>query len=206
MKNHPTPWQTTTQRLAMARYFYDNDPYRHHVVIHNGQQFYDLLGQESKYTGLSLQTHRTDFGAVYPEINYWHRLARKQKVRWAIAIDEPGDAQHSLIPDADVKGEYAKTHDFARQNALWGNLMAGGWGAEWYFGYKHDHSDLSCEDFRSRDKFWDQCRHQLDFIAEQRPPLPSMLPQNKLTSSEQDWVLAQEGQAYLILLKMGSKP
>ena len=62
MGAHATPWQNTTQRLACAQYFYDHDPYRHHVVIHNGQPFYDLLGPESKYTGLSIQTNREDFG------------------------------------------------------------------------------------------------------------------------------------------------
>ncbi|MDN3637139.1 DUF5060 domain-containing protein [Neolewinella lacunae] len=206
VENHPTPWQTTTQRLAMARFFYENDPYRHHVVIHNGQEFYDLLGPESKYSGLSLQTHHADFRLVYPNIRSWHQLAAEEKVGWAIAIDEPGDAQHSLVPDADVNGKHANAHNLARQNALWGNLLAGGWGAEWYFGYQHDHSDLTCEDFRSRDKFWDQCRYQLAFLADNRPPLPAMLPNNELTSSEQDWVLAQPGKAYLILLKMGEKP
>lgn len=201
MKTHTTPWQNTTQRLAMARYFYDNDPYRHHVVIHNGQQFYDLLGPESKYTGLSLQTSKPDFRQVYPSIRKWMDLSRSQNVHWAIAIDEPGDAQHSLVPDSDDDG----VHDNARQNALWGGIMAGGWGSEWYFGYAHDNSDLSCQDFRSRDKFWDQCRYQLDFFRSVQLPLAEMKPANDLTSATDDWVLAKEGVVYLIFLKMGHK-
>ncbi|SER00356.1 DUF5060 domain-containing protein [Neolewinella agarilytica] len=202
MKKHTTPWQNTTQRLAMARYFYENDPYRHHVVIHNGQQFYDLLGPESRYTGLSYQTSKPDFREVYPSIRRWLELSKRQKVNWAIAIDEPGDAQHSLVPDADDDG----VHDNARQNALWGAIMAGGWGSEWYFGYKHAHSDLSCEDFRSRDKFWDQVRYHLEFMEQANLPLKEMSPANELSSSENDWILAKKGEVYLVLLKMGEKP
>ncbi|MEM1358358.1 MAG: DUF5060 domain-containing protein [Bacteroidota bacterium] len=201
MGNHPTPWQTTTQRLAMARWFYENDPYRHHVVIHNGQAFYDLLGPESRYSGLSLQTNRPDFRNVYPATRRWLGLAKQARVKWAVAVDEPGDAQHSLVPDEDDPD-----HDNARQNALWGSLMAGAWGTEWYFGYKHAHSDLSCEDWRSRDLFWDQCNHLLRFVRENELPLPEMQPMNDLSSSTQDWVLAKEGDTYLVLLKMGEKP
>jgi hypothetical protein len=196
---YPKDWQTTTQRLAMARYFYDTDPYRHHVVIHNGQGFYDLLGPESKYSGLSLQTNREDFGNVYPSIRRWHRLAKENKVKWAIAIDEPGDAQHSLVPDVDDP-----THDDARQNALWGAFMAGAWGIEWYFGYKHAHSDLSCQDWRSRDAMWDQSRYALDFFRQANLPLAKMAPDNDLTPDDNDWVMAGAGK-YVIFRKQGPK-
>ena len=50
-----TTAQLTPQRLAMAEYFYDTDPYHHHVVIHNGMSFDDILGSKSKYTGVSVQ-------------------------------------------------------------------------------------------------------------------------------------------------------
>lgn len=193
------PWQTTTQRLAMARYFYEHDPYRHHVVIHDGQEFYDLLGPESKYSGISLQTNKPDFRNVYPDVTQWKQLAQKTGTKWAIAVDEPGDAQHSLLPDAENP-----EHNNARQNALWGAFMAGAWGVEWYFGYKHPHSDLSCQDWRSRDLMWDQCRHALDFFRETRLPLPQMEAANELTPDENDWVMAGQGK-YLVLRKMGEK-
>ena len=54
-KNPPTPPQGTPQRLAMAEYFHQNDPYHHHVVIHNGMKFDDILGSQSRYTGVSIQ-------------------------------------------------------------------------------------------------------------------------------------------------------
>jgi hypothetical protein len=37
-----------------------------------------------------------------------------------------------------------------RKQALWGTLMAGGAGIEYYFGCKHPPDDLHCEDWLSR--------------------------------------------------------
>ncbi|MEM8525072.1 MAG: DUF5060 domain-containing protein [Bacteroidota bacterium] len=195
----PTPWQTTTQRLACAQYFYDHDPYRHHVVIHNGQAFYDLLGPESKYTGLSIQTNKADFSNVHSAVLKWRRLAKANKVVWASAVDEPGDASYSLVPD-----KINPDHDNARQNALWGAILAGAWGVEWYFGYKHEHSDLSCQDWRSRDKMWDQSRHALEFFTENELPYWEMEPMDKLTKND-DFIFAKKDQHYLIYQKMGKK-
>lgn len=195
-----TQSQSTTQRLACAQYFHDHDPYRHHIVIHNGQQFYDLLGPESKYTGLSIQTNKADFSNVHKAVLRWRNLAKAAKKVWANAVDEPGDAQFSLAPD-NVRPE----HDNARQNALWGTLMAGAWGIEWYFGYKYDHSDLTCQDWRSRDKMWDQCRYALNFFEENEIPFWEMEPTDNLTAEENDYVLAKGKDQIIIFQKMGPK-
>ena len=90
------------------------------------------------------------------------------------------------------------THDDGRKNALWGALMAGGWGCEYYFGYKRDHSDLTCQDFRSRDVFWDQCRYALDFFKKQDVPLWRMHCDDELTDADDDYCFFEEGNIYLI--------
>ena len=199
MAKEITPWQTTTQRLACAQYFHDHDPYQHHVVIHNGQQFYDLLGPESKYTGLSIQTNREDFANVHGAVLRWRNLAKAAKKIWANAVDEPGDHRYSLVPD-----KINPQHNNARQNALWGALMAGAWGIEWYFGYENEHSDLTCEDWRSRDKMWDQCNHALSFFNQNDIPYWEMEPMDKLTEND-DFILAKEKEQVVIYQKMGSK-
>lgn len=198
--NHTiTPWQTTRQRLDCAQYFYDHDPYRHHVVIHNGQPFYDLLGPESKYTGLSIQTNREDFANVHGAVLKWRALAKEAKKVWANAVDEPGDHRYSLVPDA-----VNPDHNNARQNALWGALMAGAWGIEWYFGYENVHSDLTCEDWRSRDKMWDQSRYALLFFKEIKMPFWEMEPRDEWTEND-DFVLANGLTQFVIYQKMGEK-
>ncbi len=186
---HNIKGQSAEQRRAMAQYFYDNDPYHHHIVIHNGEWYDDLFGDQSKLTGASLQTNKPDFSRVYSQTRLLIKQSQEAGKPWAIACDEPGDAQHSLITD-----EEDPNHDNARKNALWGVFMAGGWGIEWYFGYKHPHSDLSCQDWRTRDKMWEQSRFALDFFKNYDIPFWTMRAQNERSHSD-DWVLASEWDA-----------
>ena len=60
-------------------------------------------------------------------------------------------------------------HDRPRKLALWGNLMAGGAGCEWYFGYKYPNNDRNCEDFRSREHMWDMTRYAVEFFKKYLP-------------------------------------
>ncbi len=191
---------STEKKVAWANYFAKHDPYHHHIVIHNGNKHFDLLGDASALTGFSLQTSQVDFKHVHGStLNYLRRSVAAGKP-WVVACDEPGDAQHSLIPDAEDP-----THDNPRKNALWGNIMAGGAGVEWYFGYKHAHSDLTCQDFRVREKMWQQSRIALDFFREQKIPFWNMSNANKLLLSDNGYCLADKGKLYLIFAKDASE-
>jgi hypothetical protein len=176
--------QTSEQRRKMAQYIYDTDPYHHHLVIHNGQWYDDLVGEQSKLTGASLQTHRPDFSLVHPDTKRLLKEAEDAGKIWAVACDEPGDAQMALVPD-----RVNPNHDNARQNALWGHFLAGGWGVEWYFGYQNEQSDLTCQDWRSRANMWAQSRYALQFFHNYRIPVWSMESADELSGSG-DWVLA----------------
>ena len=192
---------STEKKVAWANYFAKNDPYHHHIVIHNGDNHYDLLGDASALTGFSLQTNKSDFRNVHRRtIDYLRRSVAAGKP-WVVACDEPGDASHSLIPDAENPN-----HDNARQNALWGNLMAGGAGVEWYFGYKHAHSDLTCQDFRARENMWKQSRIALDFFREQKIPFWDMSNANDMLLSDNGYCLANNnGALYLVYAKQASE-
>ena len=198
-----TPAQATPNRRAMTQYFHDHDPYRHLVVIHNGNQFYDLLGDKSKLTGVSVQTNQKDFRNVHGAILKWRHESEKAGKQWVVSCDEPGDAQLSLVPDS-VNPE----HNNARRNALWGTIMGGGAGIEWYFGYKHPHSDLTCQDWRSREKMWEQCQHAMDFFAGRAEgsagPIPfyRMLPKDELVSGK-NYCFCEPGKTWLVYLKQG---
>ena len=190
--------QDTPQRKAMAKYLHDHDPYGHPIVIHNGREPEDLLGDESELTGYSLQTNRTDFGNVHGQIVKWVRKSAEAGKPWVVACDEPGDASHALITDDEDPN-----HDDARINGLWGCLLGGGAGNEWYFGYKHPHSDLTCQDWRSRDLWWDQCRIALEFFRTHLP-FSEMESADRLTPGENDYCFAKPGEVYAILLRPGS--
>ncbi len=192
--------QTTEQRKAMAQYFYENDPYHHHIVIHNGQSFDDLLGDASKLTGASVQTHKPDFSLVHSMVLEWRQKSAEAGKPWVIAVDEPGDASHALITDAEDP-----THDNARKNALWGMWMAGGAGIEWYFGYQHPHSDLTCQDWRTRENMWDQCRYALDFFKENKIPLQNMINDDEKSTNNDSYCLYLSEKIYIVYLKNGGR-
>ena len=190
---------THEQKVAWAEYFWTHDPYRHHIVIHNaGDPHYDMLGDASKLTGFSLQTNKPDFSQVHRRTRDYIDRSDAAGKPWVVACDEPGDASHALITD-----EEDPTRDDARKNGLWGNIMAGGAGVEWYFGYKHPHSDLTCQDYRTREKMWTQCRYALEFFRDYEIPFWDMKCEDELTANADDYVLCKPGEVYLVYLKHG---
>ncbi|WP_298536355.1 DUF5060 domain-containing protein [uncultured Algibacter sp.] len=200
-QNPPRTFPVDVQgRLTLANYVSSIDAYKHHIVIHNGNWYTGLYGKESKFTGASLQTNRADFGNVHKQVLKIFKEAEAEGKTWAVACDEPGDAQHSLVPDSENP-----KHDHARKNGLWGAMMAGAWGTEWYFGYKHAHSDLTCQDYRSRDLFWDQGKICLDFFKKNNIEYWKMNSDDSLISSEGDFVLANPGKSYVVFLKSGGE-
>lgn len=188
------------ERIRLAEYISSIDAYKHHLVIHNGAWFDSIYGTNSAFTGASLQTNKADFSRVHSQTLRVLNEAKKAGKVWAVAVDEPGDAQHSLVTDQEDPA-----HDDARKNGLWGAMMAGAWGTEWYFGYKHPHSDLSCQDYRSRDLFWEQGKFCLDFFNDNNIPLWNMESNDDLISSKGDYVMAEEGQTYVVYLKNGGE-
>ena len=193
--------QSTEQRRQMARYFFETDPYHHHIVIHNGRAPDDLLGEASKLTGYSLQTNSPDFKNVHRRVREWVDKSARSGRPWAVACDEPGDASASLRPDSDP----GSSHDDGRKNGIWGTFLAGGWGNEWYFGYKYPHSDLTCEDFRSRDRWWDYCRIALQFFGQNAIPYWEMENANSLIGGGDGYGFAKPGSVYLVYLKDGGR-
>jgi hypothetical protein len=180
---------STEQIQAMAGYIAAVDPYDHNIVIHtypnwHGKVYGPLLGDKSELTGLSIQTSSRQFVQVHDAVVTWVRRSTEAGKKWVVAVDEPGDASFALATDKDDPA-----HDLPRMNALWGALLGGSQGVEWYFGYKYDQSDLTCQDWRSRDLFWDQCRFALEFFRKFDVPFWKMSPQDELSQSG-NWVLA----------------
>jgi hypothetical protein len=195
---------TTVRKKSWAQYFHDNDPYRHPIVIHNTTSVLhrEMMGDASKLTGFSLQLNASDFTDMFSMTkDYIDRSVAAGKP-WVVACDEPGDSRYSLRPDNDP----GSSHTDARKHALWGNIMAGGAGVEWYFGYALDHSDLTCEDFRSRDSFWPFCRHTLEFLENSAVPFENMKNRNPLVSgngNNANRCLAKTNEVYLVHLPSG---
>ena len=188
--------QPISEVKKAANYVSNLDAYNSHLVIHTypneDDRFAELIGDQSPLTGASLQLDHPEFNDVHPRVLKWREKSNATGRKWALAVDEPGKAKIALLPD-DEDAE----HDFVRARALWGTLMAGGYGVEWYFGYASPHSDLTCQDFRSRDLFWDQNRYALHFFN-QHIPFWEMEPNDDLTADNHSYCLAKEGAVYVI--------
>ncbi len=205
--------QTTAQRQQMAQYFYDNDPYRNHVVLHTypnqiEQVYTPLLGTNSELTGVSLQT---PFNNVHQETLKWVINSKNANKPWVVANDEQGPFQRGVPPDEGYQGfsngANTPSQGDIRKYTLWGNLMAGGAGVEYYFGYNLIENDLDCEDWRSRDQMWDYNRHALEFFYDNSIPFWEMETRNDLidnaANSNTKYCLSKPGEIYVIYLPNG---
>ncbi|MEO1009949.1 MAG: DUF5060 domain-containing protein [Bacteroidota bacterium] len=190
--------QNDRDRKDAAKYLHQTDPYKNHIALHThsrtrGQDaiLRPMLG-DSHLTGPSLQIH--DPHNVNETTQRWIDLSQKAGHPWIVPLDEIGPADVGAKPDKDDA-----EHNEMRSQVLWGNLMAGGAGVEWYFGYKFDHNDLKCEDWRSREILWDQTRHALEFFKGHLP-FSKMKAANGLTDNPGDLVFAENGNSYAIYL------
>jgi Domain of unknown function (DUF5060)/Putative collagen-binding domain of a collagenase len=208
--------QTTVQHRAMIQYIHDVDPYDHLVVLHtfpNQQEevYQPLLGQ-TYLTGVSLQNA---WNATHQMTARWVRASAAAGMPWVVANDEQGSAATGVPPDPGYPGFTGKDnqgnlvqslHDI-RKLTLWGNLMAGGAGVEYYFGYVLPDNDLTLENFRSRDKSWDYARIALTFFRSEKIPFWEMSNADLLvgnsTNDNSVFGFAKAGDLYLVYLPNG---
>lgn len=210
--------QTTDQQQAMINYIAALDAYDHHIVIHTfpGEQskvYRPLLGDQSKLTGLSLQN--SGIQDTHVQTVRWVKESTAAGKPWVVAFDESGTAAHGQCPDIgyegydgkDRTGKMTYTPEEVRRQTLWGTLMGGGAGVEYYFGYQYTQNDLICEDWRSRDKSWDDCRIAIEFFGSGEIPIERMHPADDLIGNKENdnskYCLAAPGEMYLVYLPYG---
>ncbi|WP_343328633.1 DUF5060 domain-containing protein [Polaribacter staleyi] len=201
-ENGPVHWspkgQNDADRKAMAKYIKTHDPYQNFVALHTHsipkeQDLYlePLLGYEF-LDGPSMQTASPD--SIHVITKKWVQESQLTGKKWVVSQDEIGPADAGAKPDADDPN-----HDNIRHKVLWGNLMAGGAGVEWYFGYKFAHNDLNCEDWRSRENVWNQTKHALDFFNKYLP-FDKMHSADDLTYNPDDYVFVENDKTVAIYL------
>lgn len=207
--------QSTKQQMAMLDYIDQLDAYDHLRVVHTYPKQQDkvygkLLGERSKLTGVSLQNNSLD--TTHAQTCKWVQKSTASGKPWVVAFDESGSAAHGQCPDLgyrgfdgrDSSGKKVYTQHEVRKKTLWGTLMAGGAGCEYYFGYKFAENDLLCEDWRSRDQSWDYCRIAINFFHDHDIPLAEMVNADSLIGNPDHnaskFCLAKVGELYLVYL------
>jgi hypothetical protein len=185
-------------RKEIAAYIRALDPYDHPITVHTHNKraltAYDGILGDPSFEATSIQGLMEDANNETVELR---RRSAEAGRPWAIFHDEQTPANTGVMPDADDP-----EHDGPRKGELWGNLMGGGSGVEWYFGYKYAHMDLNAEDWRSRQTMWDQTRHALEFF-QTHLPFAEMAPDNALASAKGAFVLAKPGEIYAVYLPNG---
>ncbi len=204
-ENGPTHWspigQTDSQKKAMASYIKEVNPYPCNVVLHThsndahqDEYLYPMLAFEN-LDGPSIQV--ADPAKVHTRVKKWVVESGKAGDRWIVNLDEIGPAWKGVMPDSQDLN-----HDTIRNQCLWGTLLAGGTGVEWYFGYRYPHNDLALEDFRSRDNWFKQSTIATQFVGQF--PLEEMTCQDELVNVKGAYCLANTGEVYLVYLPTGT--
>ena len=209
--------QSAEQQRAMARYIRDTDPYHHLIVVHTYPDWQDrvyskLVGDQSALTGASLQN---SWSAAHQRVLKWVNESANAGRPWVVANDEQNPAEMGVPPDPGYAGQDGVAtqggkpytlHEI-RKFCLWGTLLAGGAGVEYYFGYRFPQNDLNCEDWRSRDRSWDYCRIALAFFRDHRIPFWEMANADALVGNpahdNSRYCFAKAGEVYVVFLPNG---
>jgi hypothetical protein len=203
-ENGPTDWspigQTHEQKVAMANFLKATNPYPNIVVVHTHAND----SHQDEYLGPFLGFENLDGPSmqignpmkVHQRIKKWVNESEEVGKRWLVNMDEIGPHWKGVMPDS-----HDADHDTVRHCCLWGSLMAGGAGVEWYFGYRYPHNDLGLEDFRSRHNWWKQSTIATNFFNQL--PVESMKNTNDLINLENGYCFSNPGEIFVVYLPSG---
>jgi hypothetical protein len=193
--------QNDAQRRAMTDYLTEIDPYNHPILLHTHSHeparsnVLDSIVGFKNLDGLSLQVDKRE-GA--PEIvRKWKAESKAAGHPWMITMDEIGMWHTGVVPDSM---DY--NHDSLRRYVLWGTLLSGAAGVEWYYGANNKYNDLNTEDWRTTDRLWELTDYALDFFREYLP-FWEMTGNPERVDSSEAYCLEKAGEIYAVYLPDG---
>ena len=207
--------QTDAQRKAYIDYIAFLDAYDHPIVVHTwpgGSVFDEIYGSLLGYptfSGISFQIHEAHYGTgglkVYDFTKDWYYRSLNAGRKLPMFMDECCGWRVGVTPYGTLYNL-----DEVRTDVLWGNLMAGGAGSEWYFGDdKVTQPDLATEDFRPYEDIFDYTRIARDFFFKYLD-FTKMKPLTDVSNSDEHLVLGHDNEetylVYLRRLRYSSRP
>lgn len=190
--------QNDGQRRAMTDFLTEIDPYNHPIMLHTHSHepyraiILDSIVGFKNLDGLSLQVDNREGAAEI--VTEWKQKSKQAGHNWMITMDEigmwhTGAQSDSLTPN----------HDSLRHYVLWGTLLSGAAGVEWYFGANNRYNDLNTEDWRTRDRLWELTKHAMDFFQD-HVPYWQMQPNHSLVHPSGGYCFQKTGEVYAIYL------
>ncbi|MEM7616431.1 MAG: putative collagen-binding domain-containing protein, partial [Pseudomonadota bacterium] len=191
---------TDAEREDMAEYLKSVDAYDHLVVLHTfpGQKdIYDSLLGEEAFDGPSFQTSAQN---IRSDIEKYRDASAANGDPWVLAWDE--DSSSNGIVDL-YSNNPDSTNEKTLREGFWGSLTAGGSGANWYLKGSSGHSlDQNYDTFEAHASIWKWTAAATDFFNTYIP-FWDMKEEDGLTADNDDFVMAKEGEYYVIYLPYG---
>jgi len=195
--------QNDAQRRSMTSFIKKIDPYDHPVLLHTHSHepyrtnILDSILGFKDLDGLSLQVDEREGAAEVMET--WKQKSSDAGHNWMITMDEIG-MWHTGARSDSMDGN----HDSLRRYVLWGTLLSGAAGVEWYFGARNRYHDLNTEDWRSRDRLWEITDYALVFFQEHLPYW-EMKPEHTLINSKEAYCFIKPDEVYAVYLPDSKK-
>ncbi len=213
------------QRRAFSAWLRDLDPYDHPICVHTyhgpkaGEDMEGVFGPlidpnnlcltidggslQGPYDwAISVRADSNDLTrSNHAVVRDWIERSEAAGHPWVIASHEQLLARIGTPPDnsPDDPG-----HDKTRRDTLWGTLMAGGQGVQYYFGEDRGNlttgDDLTTESFRFRTDLWRQSRIAGRFFR-QLIDVRAMRCRDELVGDPMAYCLAEPGEAYAVYLR-----
>lgn len=189
---------THAERTEHASYLRALDVYNHPILSHTYPWqkelvYAPLLGFED-FEGAALQASDGDDG--HDDTEEWLQRSFDAGRQWVCFLSEIGPATDGVLPDSEDP-----EHNSVRREFLWPHLMNGGSGPEWYFGYLYDHTDINCEDFRSRENMFIQTAVAKAFFD--RVPAVRLQPDHDRLDRTGAYCMTLEGKFHLVYISDG---
>ncbi len=192
---------TDQQRADQAEYLKAVDGYDHLVVIHSfpGQisEVYDPLLDDEPFDGTSFQTSAQN---IRNEVIEYRDKSAAAGDKWVLAWDEDSGSNGIVDPYSNNPDS---TNEKNLREGFWGMLTAGGSGGNWYFKGSSGHSlDQNYDTFDAHASVWKWTAAATSFFNTYIP-FWDMRQADGLTSDNDDFVMAKDGEYYVVYAPYG---